>query len=57
MLVSFRPVKLGTDRRGSPLSPVVLLKPSVLLRFLKPKLEHRAGLARNQWLPSAGEQS
>lgn len=47
-LPSFLPVKLGTNLRGFPLSPVVLLKPTVLIRFLKPKLEHRAGLARKK---------
>ena len=57
MLVSFLPVKLGTDLRGFPLRPVVLLKPTVLIRFLKPKLKHRAGLARKPWLPLGGEQS
>ena len=57
MLVSFVPVKLGTDFRGSPLSPAVLLKPTVLIRFLKPKLKHRAGLPSNQWFPSGEEQS
>ena len=57
MLVSFLPVKLGTALRGFPLRPVVLLKPTVLIRFLKPKLKHRAGLPRNQWFPSGEEQS
>ena len=57
MLVSFLPVKLGTALRGFPLRPVVLLKPTVLIRFLKPKLKHRAGLARKPWLPLGGEQS